>query len=118
MSETLNFEFFSHSQKGVEFLLCHVHLPMIHEVEHCHQVDILDTFEVEEGVGVRVLFQDTPKERGASREYNFVCLHLLVITGQGHIKEVFVLSQLPKGNADVCFKVVPSQAELLACHFL
>merc|ERR1712183_936699 len=82
-------------------LLRHIYLPVIHEVEHRHQVDILDTFEVEEGVGVWVLFQDTAKEGAAGREYNFVSLHLLVVAGEGHIKEVFVFSQLPECDADV-----------------
>ena len=79
LSESFHLQFFRHSQKGVELLLCNIHLPMIHEVEDCHQIDIFDTLEVEEGVSMWVLFQDAPKERGASGEYNFVCLHLLVI---------------------------------------
>ena len=87
---------------------------MIHEVEDRHQVFILDTFEVEEGVSVRVLFQDAAKEGAAGREYNFVRLHLLVVAGESHVKEVFVFPQLPECDADVCFKVVPSKAELLA----
>ena len=36
------------------------------------------------------------EEGGAGRENDFVGLQLLVVAGQGHVEEVFVLSQLPK----------------------
>ena len=62
---------------------------------------------------MRILSQDISEERGAGGEDDFVGGHLAVLAGKGHIKEVFLLPKFPERNADVGFKVVPSQAELL-----
>ena len=61
-------------------------------------------------------FQKSFEERAASGEYHFVSLDLIFITGEGHIKEVLVVPQLPKGNTDVGLKVIPSQTKLLISH--
>ena len=38
-------------------------------------------------------------------------LDLFVITSQGHVEKVFILSQLSKGAANIGFKVIPLEAE-------
>ena len=64
-----------------------------------------------------VLPEDTAKEGGACREYHFMSLDLFLITGEGHVKKVFVVSQLAKSDTDVALEVVPPQAKLFtACH--
>ena len=61
--------------------------------------------------------QDVPEEGRAGGQDDLVGLQLLlVITGQGHVKEVLVLAQLAEGHADVALEVVPPEAELLRPH--
>ena len=60
--------------------------------------------------------QDVPKEGGASGEDDFVRLHLGIITGEGDIKEVLLLTEFSESNADVGLEVIPPQAELLRGH--
>ena len=55
------------------------------------------------------------EERGASGENHFVSLDLLVIAGEGDIKEIFVFPQFPKSHTDIVFKVIPTQTKLF-CH--
>ena len=63
-----------------------------------------------------VLPEDTAKEGGACREYHFMSLDLFLITGEGHVEKVFVVSQLAKSDTDVALEVVPPQAKLLRSH--
>ena len=60
--------------------------------------------------------QHCSEEGRARGKYNFVCLDLLIITGQSYIKEVFVFPQLTESDAYIALKVVPSQAELFVPH--
>ena len=90
---------------------------MIHKVQHGLEVRVLDPLEVEEGVLVGGAPQDVPEEGRAGGQDDLVGLQLLlVITGQGHVKEVLVLAQLAEGHADVALEVVPPEAELLRPH--
>ena len=57
-----------------------------------------------------------PEERTASREDDFVSLHLGIITGESDIKEVLLLAEFSESDADVGLEVVPPQAELLRGH--
>ena len=100
-------EYFMHSY------LSHIHLPLVHEVEDREQLLVLDTLEVEEGVLVGVPAKDVPEERTASREDDFVSLHLGIITGKSNIKEVLLLAEFSESDTDVGLKVIPPQAELL-----
>ena len=86
---------------------------MIHKVQHCQHVLVFDAFQVEERVGVWISLEDRSEEWAACREDNFVGLHLLPLTGQCHIKQVFVLPQLSEGRAHVALELVPLQAEIL-----
>ena len=96
--------------------MCHVHLAVVHEVENGLQIAELDAFQVEKRVSVWVFPQNRAKEWRACRKYHFVSLDLIFIAGKGHIKEVLVVPQLPKGNTDVGLKVIPSQTKLLVSH--
>ena len=60
-----------------------------------------------------VLFEDASEERRTCGKNHFVGLHLFFFAGQGDVKEVFVLSQLSKGNTDVALKVIPPKTELV-----
>ncbi len=64
----LDTEILRHSQKWVELLLRHIHLPLIHKVEDGEQLLVLDTLQVEEGVLVRVPPQDLSEEWTAGRQ--------------------------------------------------
>ena len=93
--------------------LSHIHLPLVHEVQHREQLLVLDTLEVKEGMLVGVPAKDVPEERTASRQYDFVSLHLGIITGKSDIKEVLLLTELSESDTDVGLEVIPPQAELL-----
>ena len=96
--------------------LSHIHLSLVHEVEYREQLLVFDALEVEEGMLVRIPTKDVPEERTASREDDFVSLHLGIITGEGDIKEVLLLTEFSESNADVGLEVIPPQAELLRGH--
>ena len=50
-------------------------------------------------------------------ELTSTSLDLFLITGEGHVEKVFVVSQLAKSDTDVALEVVPPQAKLFtACH--
>ena len=70
---------------------------MIHKVEDRHKVDVFDALQVQQWMFMTVSFQDSPEEGGAGGENNLVRLDLIVVTGQGDVKKVFVLSEFPKG---------------------
>ena len=53
------------------------------------------------------------EERTGSSQDHLVCFHLLTtLTGQSHISEVIVLSQVSKSTFDVFQEVVPLEAKL------
>ena len=54
LSKTLDSEVLFYCKEGVEFLLGHIDLPMLNEVEHRLEVSVLNTFQVKEMVLVRV----------------------------------------------------------------
>ena len=65
-------------------------------------------------MGVFVSFQDVHEEWTWCCQDNLVCLHLIaILTGQGHISEVFVPSQLSKGETQVLLEVVPLQTKFV-----
>ena len=68
---------------------------MVEEVNHGNQVFSFHTLHVDQGVGMFVPLQNIEKEWTRGDENHLVCLHLLtILTSQGHICEVFVLSQI------------------------
>ena len=48
---------------------------------------------------------------------DLMCLYLFVLTGQGDIKEVLVIPELPEGTADVALEIIPAETELFRRHF-
>ena len=53
-----------------------------------------------------VASQHGAEEGGAGRQDDFVGLQLLVVAGEGHVEEVFVLTQLPKCTTEnVSFEI-------------
>ena len=67
-------------------------------------------------MGVGVAAENASEEWGAGREDDFVCLDLLIIAGEGDVKEVLVIPQFTEGKANVAFKVIPAKAELFCRH--
>ena len=63
-----------------------------------------------------VSLENSSEEGRACRENDFMCLDLILVTGKRNIKEILVLSELPKGGADVGLEVIPPQAELFRGH--
>ena len=60
-----------------------------------------------------VLLQKVEEEWAGSNENHLVRLHLLtILTGQGHISEMFVLSQISKGGFNIFLEIVPLEAQL------
>ena len=42
LRQSFHLQLFSNCQKGVEILLCHIHLSVIHEVQDCKKICVLD----------------------------------------------------------------------------
>jgi len=87
---------------------------MVHEIQYRHQVYVLHSFELQQGVLVLVPLQHGAEEWGAGREDDLVGLQLVIITGESDIKKVFVLSKLSECCAYICLKVVPTEAKLFS----
>ena len=61
---------------------------------------------------VLVLSKQLLEEGTGSSQDHLVCFHLLtILTGQSHISEVIVLSQVPKSTFDDVLKVIPLEAK-------
>ena len=60
-----------------------------------------------------VPLQDAQKERTRGDKNYLVDLHLLtILTGQGHISKLIVLSQVSNSQSDIAFEIVPLQTML------
>ena len=116
-SQAFHLQLLTKSKEVVEICLGHIDLSIIYKVQHCFQVSELDSFHVDERMTVLNIFQNFLEEVGACSQDHLVSFNLLIRTGEGHVREVFVLFQITESAADIGFKVVPSQAELLSgCH--
>ena len=113
LSQAFHLEVFSHGQEGVELLLSHIDLAVVHEVENCGEVVECHTLEVEERVGVGIVPEDCSEEWRAGREDDLVGLDLAITDRQGAVEEVFLLPDFAESDADVALKVIPPKAELL-----
>jgi len=69
---------------------------MVHKVENGQKLIVFDTLQVEKGMFMTISSQYLFEERGTCCQDHFVSLNLVIITGECHIKEVFVFSQLFK----------------------
>ena len=67
---------------------------MVHEIQHSHQFLVLDAFQVEERMLVPIPPENCLEEGGAGGEDDLVRLQLVVLAGEGHVEEIFVLSKL------------------------
>ena len=72
----------------------HIHLAVVHEVQHSHQFLVLDAFQVEQRVLVSVPPENCLEEGRAGGEDDLVRLQLVIFAGQGDIEEVLVLAKL------------------------
>ena len=63
-----HFQLLGDGEEAVELLLSHVHLTLVHEVQHGHQLLVLNPLQVEEGVLVRVAPQDVSTRACAFRK--------------------------------------------------
>ena len=82
-----------------------------------HYIKLFQTYpKNDDGMLGWVLLKKVTKGNGASREDDFVCLDLGIITGESDIEEVFLLAEFSEGDADVGLEVVPPQAELFRGH--
>ena len=96
LGQAFHLQLLSDGKKRVKLFLGDIHFAVIHEVEHADQVCILDTLEEEQGMLVAIPSQDSPEEGGTGTQDHLVGLKLLILTGQGDVKEVFVFAQLPE----------------------
>ena len=60
--------------------------------------------------------QDVPEEGAAGAEDHLVSLDEVFSTRQSHIKQLLVSPEIFEGAADVLFKIIPLQTELLSGH--
>ena len=112
LGEPLHPEILGHGQEVVEVVLGDVDLALVHEGEDRLEVGVADALHVEEGVLVGVPPEHGAEEGAAGGEDDLVRLDLLLLARQGHVEQVLVVPQLPKGGADVGLEVIPLQAEL------
>ena len=71
------------------------------------------SLQVEERMLVGVSPENFSEEGTAGSNDDFVSLQLGVLTSEGHIKEIFLLPEVPEGGAHVGLEVVPAEAEFL-----
>ena len=63
-----------------------------------HSLHSLHSLRVYDGVRVLVFLEDVLKERAAGDKNHFVSVYLrAILAGQGHIREVFVVSHISEG---------------------
>ena len=61
---------------------------------------------------LNLLEKDLEEWTGRSQDH-LVCFHLVtILTDQGHIRELFVISETSKCSIDIFFKVIPLQTQL------
>lgn len=120
MSEALDLKILGHCQEGVQLLLCHVDLAVVHEVQHRLKLRESNALQVEEWVGVGVLAENTSEEWGAGGQDQLVCLDVLVTGahGQGHVEKVLLFPQFSERYRDVGLKIIPPEAEFFRCRHL
>ena len=109
LSQAFHLEIFSDCEERVKLFLGDIHFAVIHEVEHADQVCILDTLEEEQGMLVAIPSQDSPEEGGTGTQDHLVGLKLLVLTGQGDVKEVAFVLELRERLLYIFVKFVPFQ---------
>ena len=62
---------------------------------------------------MRIPPENFSEEWAAGSDDDLMGLQLRVVTGEGHIKKIFLLPQVPEGGAHVGFKIIPTEAEFL-----
>ena len=112
--EPLHLQLLRHREEGAQLVLGHVHLPVVHEVQHGQDLTELDSLQVDERVGVPVVAQQVPEEAAAGRQHHPVRLHLPPVPGgERHVEQLLVTAQLLEGVCQVVLKMLPLQTELL-----
>jgi hypothetical protein len=104
----------------VELLHRHIHLAVIHKVQHGLELREADVFEMNVRAGVGAVPEDAPLEQWAGGEDDPVRLDLLEAGAhrQGHVQEILVLPQLLECLRDVWLEVVPPNTQVLGFgHF-
>ena len=74
---------------------------------------VFNSLQVEERVLMRVPPQNFSEEGAAGSDDDLVGLQLRILTGESHIKKIFLFPQVPESCAHVGFKVIPAEAEFL-----
>ena len=94
------------------------YLSHVHKVEDPDHFFVLDSFQVEQGVGVRVPLEDASEERRAGAEDQLVRLDLAVLAGEGHVKKLFVTANGLERLSEAAAKLIPLEIERVGCaHF-
>ena len=100
-------------KKRVKLFLGDVDFAMVHEIQHGHQLLVLDAFQVEQRMLVPVPPKNCLEEGGAGGEDDLVRLQLVVLAGEGHVEEILVLSKLLESWTYVRLEVIPPQTKLV-----
>ena len=94
------------------------YLSHVHKIENPNHFFVFDSFQVEQGVCVRVLLKDVPEERRARAEYELVGLDLAVLACEGHVEKLFVTANGLDGLSETAAKLIPLEVERVGCaHF-
>ena len=116
LGQALHLQLLSNGEETVEIILGHIDLPLVHEVQHSDELQsfgreylnttvpyltVLNTFQVQQRMMVWISLENISEEWAAGGHYNLVSLYLAVITCKGHVKEVFLVSQVSKGAAHI-----------------
>ena len=124
----LDLEFLCSLEESRKLLLCHVHLPSIHELQDGCEVGKGDVLQDDNGMLGGVLLQKVLEVWRACTEDHLVCLGMLTLVKQKHqhkkhglkylssngdVTEAFFVPQMFEGCDHVSLEVIPPQAELL-----
>ena len=102
----------SKSQKVVKVGLVDIGFSFVQELNHGHQLTIIDPPHENEGVRVFMLLENLPEERTGRGQNKFVSLHLFPNTAdQRHICKVLFCSEISERITDDLWELVPLQAK-------
>jgi len=88
-------------------MLTNIDFALIHKVQQCLHLRVIDILEEYNWMGVGVLQENALEIRTACREYGLVRLERLSDTGQGHVTECFSGEQRAENVREVGWMIVP-----------
>lgn len=99
-----------------QLLLRHIHLTVVHKIDHCLEVIVLDILKYNNRMLTWIRCKESLKVRAACGQNNFVRLKLTSFSRQGYIHQRPIVQQRGTYRNKIRLVVVPPQAKLLHGH--